>query len=331
MSVRPESPGNFGMALLEMHPSPRSAGCRVGRQCPDALLIAFTAHSELPVTRAANDTPVFAMFHIRPVDSLELPELAPYRTMRRPAEHVQQRIFVAEGDKVVRRLLETNLTVVSLLVIDRWVDELTPLLQTRREDIPVFTIPREQMEQLVGFRLYQGLMAVAQFPPPLTLDEILAASPKPHLLLALDGLADAENIGVIVRNSVAFGVQMLIAGETSTSPYMRRSVRNSMGTIFKLPIFEPPSLVQTLHELRRRGVRCVAAHGHSQEKTLSQCDLSHGCCIVLGSEAHGISPSVLAACDEAVAIPMANEVDSLNVANAAAVFLFEARRQRGTM
>ena len=271
------------------------------------------------------------MFHIRPVDSLELPELAPYRTMRRPVEHVQQRIFVAEGDKVVRRLLETNLTVVSLLMIDKWVDELTPLLQSRREDIPVFTIPRAQMEQLVGFRLYQGLMAVAQFPPPLTLDEILAASPQPRLLLALDGLADAENIGVIVRNSVAFGVQMLIAGETSTSPYMRRSVRNSMGTIFKLPIFEPPSLVQTLRELRSRGIRCVAAHGHSQEKTLSQCDLSHDCCIVLGSEAHGISADVLAACDEAVAIPMANEVDSLNVANAAAVFLFEARRQRGKM
>ncbi len=271
------------------------------------------------------------MFHIRHVDSLELPELAPYRTMRRPVEHVQQRIFVAEGDKVVRRLLETNLNVVSLLMIEKWVDELTPLLKSRPEDIPVFTIPREQMEQLVGFRLYQGLMAVAQFPPPLTLDEILAASPKPRLLLALDGLADAENIGVIVRNSVAFGVQMLIAGETSTSPYMRRSVRNSMGTIFKLPIFEPPSLVQTLRELRSRGIRCIAAHGHSQEKTLSQCDLSRDCCIVLGSEAHGISPDVLAACDEAVAIPMANEVDSLNVANAAAVFLFEARRQRGKM
>ena len=112
---------------------------------------------------------------------------------------------------------------------------------------------------------------------------------------------------------------------------MRRSVRNSMGTIFKLPIFEPPSLVQTLRELRRRGIRCISAHGHSEEKTLSQCDLSHDCCIVLGSEAHGISPAVLAACDEAVAIPMANEVDSLNVANAAAVFLFEARRQRGKM
>jgi len=289
------------------------------------------AHSQLPSARAANDTAVFAMFHIRHVDSLELPELAPYRTMRRPVEHVQQRIFVAEGDKVVRRLLETNLTIVSLLMIEKWVDELTPLLQSRREDIPVFTIPREQMEQLVGFRLYQGLMAVAQFPPPLALDEILAGSPKPRLLLALDGLADAENIGVIVRNSVAFGVQMLIAGETSTSPYMRRSVRNSMGTIFKHPIFEPPSLVQTLRELRSRGIRCIAAHGHSQEKTLSQCDLSHDCCIVLGSEAHGISPDVLAACDEAVAIPMANEVDSLNVANAAAVFLFEARRQRGKM
>ena len=104
-----------------------------------------------------------------------------------------------------------------------------------------------------------------------------------------------------------------------------------MGAIFKLPVIEPPSLVQTLHYLRRRGVRCIAAHGHSQSQTLGQCDFSGDGCIVLGSEGNGISPVVLAACDEAVAIPMANGVDSLNVANAAAVFLYEAARQRGGM
>lgn len=271
------------------------------------------------------------MFHVRQIDSLDLPELTPYRTMRRHHDHVLQRIFVAEGDKVVRRLLDTPFTIQSVLMVEKWLPELKEKLAARHEDIPVYVAPREQMEQLVGFTMYQGILAVAKFPEPPSLDVILATAPSPRLFIALDGLADAENLGVIVRNSTAFGVHLLIAGETCASPYMRRAVRNSMGAIFKLPVIEPSSLVQTLQYLRSRGVRCIAAHGHSKSQTLGQCDLSSDCCIVLGSEGNGISPAVLEVCDEAVAIPMANGVDSLNVANAAAVFLYEAASQRGAM
>jgi TrmH family RNA methyltransferase len=80
--------------------------------------------------------------------------------------------------------------------------------------------------------------------------------------------------------------------------------------------------------LRQRGIRCIAAHPHTDKKFLSQTDFSGDCCLVFGSEGDGISPAVLAACDEAVAIPMPPEVDSLNVGAAAAVFLYEAARQR---
>lgn len=272
------------------------------------------------------------MFHVRQIDSLDLPELAPYRTMRRHHDHVMQRIFVAEGDKVVRRLLDAPAyTIESVLMLEKWMPELRDQFAARHEDIQVFLAPKELMEQLVGFTIYQGMLAVARIPQPPSLDDILATAPSPRLFIALDGLADAENLGVIVRNSTAFGVHLLIAGETCASPYMRRAVRNSMGAIFKLPVIEPPSLVETLRYLRSRGVRCIAAHGHSKSQTLGQCDLSSDCCIVLGSEGNGISPAVLEACDEAVAIPMANGVDSLNVANAAAVFLYEAARQRGGM
>jgi tRNA G18 (ribose-2'-O)-methylase SpoU len=76
-------------------------------------------------------------------------------------------------------------------------------------------------------------------------------------------------------------------------------------------------------------VRCVAAHPHVSGRTPAQTDFTGDCCLVLGSEGHGLSPAVLAVCDEAAAIPMARNVDSLNVGNAAAVFLYEASRQRG--
>ena len=271
------------------------------------------------------------MFHTRHVDSLDLPELAPYRTMRRHHDHIQQRIFVAEGDKVVRRLLESSFAVVSALMPEKWVGELAPLLKARPEDIPVFIAPKDQLEQIIGFSMYQGVMAVGRFPEPVPLETILQKAPRPHLLLALEGLTNAENLGVIMRNAAAFGVHALIVGETCSTPYLRRAVRNSMGTIFRLPIVEPSSLIGTLRRLREKGVRCIAADGHSKQATLSRCDLMGDCCIVLGSEGYGLSPEALAACDETVAIPMANEVDSLNVGNAGAIFLYEANRQRSKM
>jgi tRNA G18 (ribose-2'-O)-methylase SpoU len=251
--------------------------------------------------------------------------------MRRPEPHALQRIFVAEGDKLVRRLLESEFAVVSLLILEPWVKEFAPLLAARPEDIPVFVPPKPVMEQLVGFPVYQGAMAVGRFPAPPSLDVILRKTSQPHLVVAVDGIANAENLGVIVRNCAAFGAHALIVGETSSTPYLRRAVRNSMGAIFKLPAVETPNLVETLRQLRGRGIRCIAAHGQAKSRTLAQCDLTSNCCIVLGGEGHGVSPAVLKECDELAAIPMANEVDSLNVSNAAAVFLYEANRQRNRM
>ncbi len=271
------------------------------------------------------------MFHVQQVETLELPELAPYRTMRRHVDHAQRRIFVAEGDKVVRRLLESDFTVVSALMPEKWVEELAPLLKARPENIPVFLAPKALLEELIGFSMFQGVMAVGRFPQPVPLETILRKSPRPHLLVALEGLTNAENLGVIVRNCAAFGVHALVVGETCSTPYLRRAVRNSMGAIFKLPVVEPPSLLQALGQLRQRGIRCLAAHGQAREVTLANCDLTMDCCLVLGSEGGGLSSAVLEACHAAVAIPMARDVDSLNVGNACAVFLYEANRQRGKM
>lgn len=277
------------------------------------------------------------MFRIHKISSLDLPELAPYRTLRRAAEHAAQGIFVAEGDKVVRRLLESNFGVLSVLLPESRVAEFEPLIRTRPEkEIPVFAVTKKSvLEELVGFEMFQGVLAIGRIPAVVTLEKILADKPGPKLFAAVDGLTSAENIGLLVRNCAAFGVQALIVGETSSSPFLRRAVRNSMGTIFQLPVVElksggkgPQNLPEALRELRSHRIRCIAAHPHTDKKFLSQVDFTHDCCIVFGSEGNGLSPEVLAACDEAVAVPMANGVDSLNVGAAAAVFLYEASRQR---
>jgi tRNA G18 (ribose-2'-O)-methylase SpoU len=287
-----------------------------------------------------------AMFRIEKISSLDLPELAPYRTMRRSAEHESHGIFIAEGEKVTRRLLESRFTVVSVVLPEKHLENFRPLLAARSEPVTVYLAEKPLLETLVGYSLFQGILSVGKIPPPASLDEILKKSPHPQLFAAIDGLSNAENLGAVVRNCVAFGVQALLVGEMCSSPYLRRSVRNSMGAIFQLPVWEVKmanqaaaagrrdapsrfSLAQTLRDLRARGIRCIAAHPHTDKKVLLRADFSGDCCVVFGSEGHGISPEILAACDECVAIPMANEVDSLNVGAAAAVFLYEANRQRG--
>ena len=265
------------------------------------------------------------------IESFDLPELQPYRTMRRQAEHRQQGIFVAEGEKVVRRLLESTFTVVSVLLPEKWLRELEPLLQARPEDIRVFVAEKPLLETLTGYSMYQGLLAVGKVPPLPTLEQIVARTPQPRLLAAADGLSNAENLGALVRNCAALNAQALIVGETCSSPFLRRAVRGSMGAVFQLPVVETVSLTQALCDLRQRGIRCIAAHPHEDGRTLSQSNLAGDCCLVFGSEGHGLSPAVLAACDEAAAIPMSPTVDSLNVGSAAAVFLYEANRQRNRM
>ena len=101
-----------------------------------------------------------------------------------------------------------------------------------------------------------------------------------------------------------------------------------MGGIFELPAIPTTSLANTLRDLRSRGIRCIAAHPRPESTPLWAADLTGDCCLVFGSEGYGISQPVLEACDVTVAAPMSASVDSLNVGNAAAVFLYETLRQR---
>jgi tRNA G18 (ribose-2'-O)-methylase SpoU len=272
------------------------------------------------------------MFRLRPIDSFDEPALSPYRTMRRSKEHAELGIFVAEGDKVVLRLLQDpRYGIVSVVLPPDRVEEFTPLLESRTEDFEVFIAPKSLLKDLIGFHMYQGVLAVGRIPETPPLEVVLAQSPRPMLLVAADDLTNSENVGSLVRNCAAFGVHGLLVGETCASPWLRRSVRNSMGTIFQLPVVECASLVLTLRQLREAGIHIIAAHPHTDQRTLTQGKFTGDCCIVMGSEGTGIRPEVLEVCDEAVAIRMPLTVDSLNVTSATSVFLYEANRQRGLM
>lgn len=269
------------------------------------------------------------MYQVELLRDLDRPELRPYRTLRWDATHRALNLFVAEGEKVVRRLLNSNLEIVSMLLPPRWLDILAPALERRPERIRVFVAEKSLLETLTGFSMYQGLLAVARIPPPRSLEEWLQHTARPRLWVAMEGLSNAENVGVLVRNSAAFGVQGIVVGETCSSPWLRRAVRTSMGTVFQMPVVEAVRLTYSLQLLQANGVRCIAAHPRPEAIPLSRADLRGDCCLVFGSEGEGLSEAVVRICDQIVAIPMSPEVDSLNVGSATAVFLYEACRQRG--
>lgn len=267
------------------------------------------------------------MLRVNTITDFDDPRLAPYRNMRSQVDTLGEGLFVAEGEKVVRRMLESSHEVVSVLVPPAWQAEYEGLLARRAETVELFVAPKDVLSQLTGFVLFQGVLGLGRAPRPATMEELLAL-PGPRLFAALDAVTNAVNVGLVLRNAVAMGVQALIVGETSAHPYLRRSVRACMGAVFKVPYLLSGDLVATLGRLREAGVACIAAHPHTDEVVLPDARLDKDCCIVLGSEGEGIRPAVREACDQRVVVPMQAGVDSLNVGNAAAVFFYEAWRQR---
>lgn len=280
--------------------------------------------------RADCFNPPVAILHIETILSLDRPELALYRTLKRPDEHERAGVLVATNEKVVHRLLASRFPVVSALLTPAWLDRLEAKLRARPEAIPVYVGDKALLETITGYQLHQGALAVAKIPPQPSLASLLDTAPRPLLIAAVEGIASAENLGAIIRGCAAFGVSFLIVGETCCSPFQRRAVSGSMGTIFEQPVAQVENLVTTLTTLRARGVRCLAAHPRADAKKLATVDLRGDCCLVFGAEGPGLTPAALAACDDTVEIPMPSHMNSLNVAAATAVFLYEATRQRSS-
>ncbi len=266
---------------------------------------------------------------IRPVDTLDLPELEPYRTLRARTQHWQGGFFVAESEKTVRALLDSDLRVESLLLNESWLTALEQTLrQPRFSETTVFVGRDELLEDIVGFPLHQKLLALGRIPENPSLDVLQQTGKERRLHVALEGLADAENMGMILRNCAAFGVDSLLVGADSSSPYMRRSVRVSLGNVFSLRIHRAENVLDALRTCRDRfDWYVIGTTPRGGAEVLPDAEAGHAdICLFFGSEAEGLSTDALALCDAQFTIPMRSGVDSINIANAVAVSLYEATR-----
>jgi tRNA G18 (ribose-2'-O)-methylase SpoU len=253
-----------------------------------------------------------------------------YLTLKRPMSHYEKGIAIIEGDKVVARFLASSFELVSILLTNAWFDIYKDNLSNRKETINVYIADTKLIKSIVGFNYHQGIIAIAKIPSSCSIDNVISNGLKSNLLVALDRLESAENTGVIVRNCAASGAGALIVGETSADPWLRRAIRSSMGNIFKLPIIKSKSLSDSLLTLRNEYKYKI--YGAALEKNstfLESADFTGNTCLVFGNEGVGLSDSILDVCDATFKIPMAQGVDSFNVACASAIMIYEASRKMG--
>jgi tRNA G18 (ribose-2'-O)-methylase SpoU len=216
--------------------------------------------------------------------------------------------FIGEGYKTVRRMLE-HAKIEKILLTPEWHEEFGDRIPP---DAEAQVVKKKDVEKIVGFRLHQGVLAMARIPEP-------PAEPPKGLVVALDGIADAENVGAILRTCAAFGVDGVLVGPGTCSPWVRRAVRVSLGAPLRVPVHATDDLAATIRSL---DFPAYAAHIHGDRTTLEEAAPAPPCCLVLGGEADGVSKPVLDACRKTIYIRMAEGWDCLNVAASAAVLLY---------
>lgn len=264
-------------------------------------------------------------------EDLADPRLAPYTTLtdaalrrRVDAEHG---VFLAESSQVVRRALAAGHVPRSFLLGDRYRDTFADVLAAHPQ-VPVFTGPDEVLESLTGFHLHRGALAAMDRPAPRAVPDVLAGARR---VLIAEDLVDHTNLGAVVRSAVALGWDALLLTPQAADPLYRRSIRVSMGTVFRLPWARLDGTVaEAVPALRQAGFAVAALEVTDRAVRLDSPDLepirsAQRLALVLGQEGPGVRPETLARTDADVVIPMPDDVDSLNVAAAAAVALWELR------
>jgi tRNA G18 (ribose-2'-O)-methylase SpoU len=261
-----------------------------------------------------------------PVHSLDDPRLAPYRNLKERDLAREGDRFIAEGENLVKRLLASRLRTESVLLAERRVAEIAPLAP---ESIPIYAAPAAMVNQVLGFKFHAGVMAVGVRGASPSIDDVMAAAAAGGrvTLLICPEIEKTDNLGALIRIAAAFGVDAMILGERCCDPFFRQSVRVSMGAAFVLPIVRSDHLARDLGRLRGEfGVELIASVLDTDAERLDQVGRSERLGLLLGNEAQGIGGEYLVLCDRRVTIPMKLGTDSLNVAVAAGVFLYQFTR-----
>jgi tRNA G18 (ribose-2'-O)-methylase SpoU len=234
-------------------------------------------------------------------------------------------LYLAESDKVITRALDAGHAPRSLLLADRWVEPLAPLVErVRATGAPVFAGAPGVLEQVTGFNVHRGAIASMHRPPLPALEDVLAGTRR---VVVLEDVVDHTNVGAAFRSVAGLGADAVLVTPRCADPLYRRAVRVSMGTVFQVPwtrVDPWPGAVDRLHAAGFTVAALALAPGALTLDELAA-DPPERLALVLGTEGDGLAPATLSAADLTVRIPMTGGVDSLNVAAATAVAVWALR------
>jgi len=275
------------------------------------------------------------MPNIIEITDLQNPLLDPYARLTenqlRSRRNPDKGIFIAESKTVVSLALDAGYTPLSMLMERGQLLGGAKDLADRCGDIPIYTADNGILEQLTGFSLSRGVLAVMRRPVLPTVEEVCRNARR---LAVLENIMDAANVGAIIRSAAALGMDAVLVTPRCSDPLLRRAARVSMGTVFQIPW---TYIGEDAGDWPERGMAQLHAMGfRTAAMALSRDTVSIGdrclkqaerLAVLLGTEGTGLTPETIAASDYTVKIPMYHGVDSLNVAAASAVAFWEICRE----
>jgi tRNA G18 (ribose-2'-O)-methylase SpoU len=265
---------------------------------------------------------------VEELEDLRDPRLADYLHLREPSRRMgverERGIFTVEGRLSLEALLASPYGVRSVLVTTELAPRVDAIVTAARPwgAIPVLALASDAIEELSGVHFHRGVLAVAVRPAPRPVAEVVAGAQR---VLVLESVNDHENVGSLFRNAAAFGVDAVLLDPTTSDPLYRRSTRVSLGHVLHVPFarVDDGAWPGALDDLRHDGLTTVALTPDRAAEPLGAlvADAPPRLALLLGAEGPGLTAGALAAADRRVRIPMARDVDSVNVATAAAIAL----------
>ena len=263
------------------------------------------------------------------IERVDDPRLDDYRNVPDPELIERRGVFVAEGRLVVRRLLTgSRMKTRSVMLTDAACIAMRDVLDARL-DVPVYLVPPPFMQAITWFNIHRGCLAIGERPAGCHWRTL---GHDARRLVILERVGNADNVGAVFRNAAAFGVDAVLLDRASTDPLYRKAVRTSMGAALAIPFARIDPWPEALRLLRDDGALVVGLTPAEGAQTLAKAIggfTDRRVAFVVGHEGEGLTRESMQACDLLVRIPMATDVDSLNVATATAIALYELSRAGG--
>jgi tRNA G18 (ribose-2'-O)-methylase SpoU len=229
-------------------------------------------------------------------------------------------LFIAEGDKVIRRAIAAGYPVRSLLVAADLLPSIADVAASLAGGVPLYVLPAEAAEQLTGYRVHRGALASMQRLPLPSPAEVLAGARR---IVVLEDIVDHANVGAVFRCAAALGFDAVLLAPRCADPLYRRAVKVSMGAVLAMPYSRLSDWHGGLAGLQAAGFRLLALTPDASAIPIDAVEPAGKIALLIGGEGHGLSGRWLGQADQMVRIPMSRGVDSLNVAAAAAIACYQ--------